>query len=292
MAVPAQVRAAPRPMTADDQQPAQSAGALDGPLHDLIMLRAERVATAGTPGLDQPLDPAAEAESLRALVARHDSTFPLTALVRVWREMTAGIVQMQRRVSVVAAAPPGERALWEVARDHYGSTTPIDAVATAVGAIRAVLDGKADVAVVPWPEDGEEPAWWPMLLTGDSASPRIVSRLPLLRLHAGRGGPEVLAVARLMLRPTGSDRSFLGLELMGPISRSRLKGALDGVGLSPLNFWSRGDSYSETLQVMIEVDGFVGDRDDRMDALYDALGEVLLRARPLGAYPIPLQPRA
>jgi chorismate mutase/prephenate dehydratase len=87
--------------------------------------------------------PAREAVILRRLVALAGDRFPAAVLIRMWRELLAHTTRLQVPVSVAVCATPGSLAIWDLARDHFGSSTPMMRVESASQALRAVGDGSA-----------------------------------------------------------------------------------------------------------------------------------------------------
>lgn len=262
---------------------------IDDSIHDLIMRRAgmvEKIAAAK--GRERVyLRPAREAKILRRLAARHTGRFPFAVLVRMWRELLAGTTRLQGPFAIAVCSREGDD-LWDVARDHYGSTTPIVPVNAPMAAIRLVMDGAATVAVVPWPEDSDPDPWWPALMAEDGKSPRIVSRLPFLRAEKGDERPA-LAIAQLPYEPTGDDHTLIGIETAGDLSRGRLKDAAEAAGLVPLSFWNTkvGGESGTPLQ-LLEVDDFVGAEDGRLERLVDKIGDTAQRAVTIGGFATPM----
>ncbi|MEQ8965745.1 MAG: chorismate mutase [Azospirillaceae bacterium] len=271
--------------------------AIDDQIHGLLIRRTEiveRIAAFKT-GDNTFLRPAREAMILRRLAARHRGRFPLPVLVRIWREMIAAFCRIQGPFAIAVTAPTDTRGLWDVARDHYGSATPITAMPSAMQALRAVAAGRASVAVVPLPDDiaeGEDP-WWRALVSGDPTTPRIVDRLPILAAAGGEGERGALGVARLRPEPTGDDHAYLVVELAEDMSRGRLKDHLDAAGLPPVAFWSRERRpQDETTPVLLEIADFVAEDDARLGDLADRLGSAAQRIVVIGAYALPVRDAA
>jgi chorismate mutase/prephenate dehydratase len=253
--------------------------ALDDALHDLVMRRAAVVARlaasnakAGSPS---PLRPGREAMILRRLLARHHGALPPTALVRLWRELLASSSAQQGgfSVAVYARGPEHER----LAREHFGSLTPLRSLPTASRVLSAVAAGEAQVAVLPLPEEAEAPeaAWWMSL---DSPRLQVIARLPF---HAAQADNllEALAVAPGAPDPSGADRSLLRIEAAGDRSRAQLRGALTAAGLVPRMLQLRRDGG--VLRALVEVDGVLTADDPRL------VGLPFDRALPLGFYAAP-----
>lgn len=251
---------------------------LDDQLHDLVMRRAEVVASLAASrvkGGASPLRPGREAMILRRLLGRHRGDLPPGALVQLWREILASSSAMQGGFSVAVYARDADQP--RLAREHFGSMTPVRSMPTAARALAAVGSGEAQVAVLPLPEEGEplDQAWWMGL---DAPRLQVVARLPFWAPNAD-SLPEAFAVTPGAADPSGADRSLLRLEVAEDRGRTQLLGALTAAGLTPRTLLTRRDSG--VVRALAEVDGVVTEGDPRLAALpFD-------RALPLGFYAVP-----
>lgn len=265
---------------------------IDDRLQDLLIERAEIVSLVGASkkGGNQPaFQPAREAEIIRRLVGRHHGAFPVSNLVRIWREMLAATVRLQSHFSVAVFAPFDRQDCWDLARDHYGSNTPIMAYDTADQVIRAVASGEASAGVLPLPKTDESDPWWPYLLSTSSGAPRVVARLPFGALGNARGATDALAIGFGGQQESGVDRTLLAAECSGAISQARISKLLTTAGLTCTFFASR--DRGKVLH-LIEIEGFVPISDGRLNAFRPELGAALERLLPLGGYAMPLSPLA
>ncbi|SMH47535.1 chorismate mutase [Azospirillum agricola] len=279
---------------------------IDDALHDLLMRRAavvERIGAAkGAPGQAIYLRPAREASILRRLMARHTGTFPAQVVVRMWREMITALTRIQGPFAVAVHAPEDKRGFWDVARDHYGSFVPMTAVNTPAAALRAVSDGTATVAVVPYPAEDDNDPWWRFLVSADANRPRVVARLPFGGRGNARGeNRDALAIAVAAHEPTGDDRTLLSIEIGGDLSRGRLKDMLEACGLPPVGFcsWHSGGGHSSGGHAggghhggpsihLVEIADFVDPADPRLTALVERSGDIPVRVNTVGGYAVPL----
>jgi chorismate mutase/prephenate dehydratase len=267
---------------------------IDRAILDLLIERTDVVrAIGGIKGdrLDGRLAvrPAREAVILRGLAMAAGDRFPRPVLVRMWRELIAAMTRLQTPVSVAVHVPDGSLAIWDLARDHFGSTTPIIRSESASQALRAVSDGSTAVAVLPLPGDGD--AWWLALLSDRPDRLRVFGRLPFVAGGAGDGeGPGALALGQLVPEPSGDDLALLAIEAGAGTSRVRLRDLLAAAGLPPgwQSTWRSADANEATH--LIEVESFVGDGDERLAALQAAARGEVLRIVAIGGYPRPLPP--
>lgn len=250
--------------------------ALDDAMHDLLMRRAAVVARmAGSrakTGAGSPLRPGREAAVLRRLLARHSGALSRGAVVRIWRHIFMAHTAIQGAFTAAVSAPGEAAPAMPLAREHFGSATPLHIYASPAQALAAVSAGKASVAVLPAPAGEGEGAWWQSL-----EAPRlcIVARLPFL-VDATRAD-AALVVAPVPPDASGEDRSLLRLEAGADASRENFARMLSDAGLAGrILCLARQGGRSLALA---EIDGFIAAGDARLAALRCVL---------LGAYAVPV----
>jgi chorismate mutase/prephenate dehydratase len=265
---------------------------IDDQLQDLLIDRVQivsLVAASKKDGNQPAFQPAREAEIIRRLVGRHRGALPVAALVRMWREMLAATVRLQSPFSVAVFAPADRPGFWDLARDHYGSNTPMSAYDTVGRVMRAVAGGTGSVGVLPLPKAGEPDPWWPHLLTTDDGAPRVVARLPFGARGNARADTDALAIGCGAQEESGLDRTLLGAECSSGVSRSRISELLSTVGLV-CTVIARSDLGK--IVYLIEAEGLVLPSDQRLEAIRSELGAALERVLPLGGYAVPLSSSA
>ena len=265
---------------------------IDDKLQDLLIDRAQivsLVAASKKDGNQPAFQPAREAEIIRRLVGRHRGAFPVATLVRMWREMLAATVRLQSPFSVAVFAPADRPGFWDLARDHYGSNTPMSAYDTVGQVIRAVAGRTALLGVLGLPKAGEPDLWWPHLLSIDDDAPQVVARLPFGARGNARADADALAIGYGGPEESGLDRTLLGAECPAAISKARISDAVASAGLECTSVICHGRGKAAYL---IEVEEFVPISDKRLDAFRVELGAAIDRLLPLGGYAVPLAPPA
>jgi chorismate mutase len=250
--------------------------ALDDAMHDLLMRRAAVVsrmaASRAKTGGGSPLRPGREAAVLRRLLARHQGALSRGAVVRIWRHIFMAHTAIQGGfTAAVAASSEGAPSL-VLAREHFGTQTPLTAFASPAQALAALSAGKASVAVLPAPSGEGEGAWWQSL-----EAPRlcIVARLPFLA-DAMRAD-AALVVAPVPPDASGEDRSLVRLEGGADASRDSFARQLAEAGLvGRVVCLLRQGGRSLALA---EIDAFIAAGDPRLATLHAVL---------LGAYAVPV----
>ncbi|HSE73060.1 MAG TPA: chorismate mutase [Dongiaceae bacterium] len=283
-------------MTGPDKQLAAlraEIDAVDSQLHDLLMRRTDLAVEVGeVKARVQPLGgtpadgakfirPAREALILRRLVARHQGRLPKAVVVRMWREMISALLQVEGPFVVAVQAPKGDTALWDLARDHYGSRVRITPLPGNADVFKAVSRGKATVGILPMPRAGERNPWWQHLLARDGSAAHVMGRLPFGDIGNVRDPKaEAMVIGRAPNEPTGDDRSWLALSLKAPRSRRAVLAAAKALQPDARLCLDRGGKGRDWL---LDVAGFLSALDFAPVAA--ALGA---EARVLGSYATPL----
>jgi len=269
---------------------------IDDALHDLLMRRAEvshAIAKvkqpdggpkAGTPALR----PAREAAILRRLLARHKGELPPRVLVRIWREIIAASLRAQNRFHLHVYAPDNQAGFADLAHDHFGSFTPIRTHTRPSLVVHACAEEPLSLGIVPLPEIEEPgPAWWAQLAPAGEKGPRVVAKLPFV--GDGDDGLSAYAIGTVEQEPSGNDTTLLLLEIAPGISRASLQNFLKASGLAAkLAAAGRLQEKKVPDEILLEVKGFVGKDDPRLNALAEAAGEAIARVAPIGGYANPV----
>lgn len=268
---------------------------IDRAILDLLIERTEVVRRIGLVKADRlnarlAARPAREAVILRRLAAAAGERFPRPVLVRMWRELLAATTRLQTPLSVSVFTPQqhGFR-IWDLARDQFGSVTPMTRVDSATQALRSVSDGSAAVAVLPLPNDDEP--WWLALISDHHDRLRVFARLPFVASAAGDGEEaSALALGRIEPEQSGDDLALLAIEAESGVSRGRLRDLLLGAGLEPvwLAAW-RASGAPEAVH-LVEIGSFIHQGDERVAEVLSAGRGEILRIVPVGGYPRPLPP--
>jgi chorismate mutase len=263
---------------------------IDNAIHDQLMRRGELQAEIGRAKTSSEvyLRPGREAMVLRRLIARHRGPFPKAVLVRIWREIFAAGLSLQNQFSVAVLADGGRAGLGNLARDHFGSLTPIREAGSAPRVLQMVADGDATVGVLPMPESEEAEPWWLNLTGRADRTPRIVARLPFAPPISTAGRAEALAVGLSAQEDTGDDRAYLVVETGGQASRSAVKRAIEAAGFR-VRDWKSGPAAASPARALVEVDGCVAPDDPRLAELPRAGGEAVAAAWSVGGYASPLR---
>ena len=266
--------------------------AIDDSLHDLIIERTrvvERVREAKK-GDKIKIRPAREAEILYRLMARHSGAFPKRELSRMWREMIVATLRFEGPFSVSVFVSEHDVGYGDLARDQYGSFTPMTRHVSSRAVIEAVGSGEATVGILPMPRPDDREHWWRLLVTEAPDSPRIIARLPFIACDNNPGAKlDALVVGIVGQEETGRDRSFLAIEAEQDIGFTVIESALSQAGFSAAfnQTWHEPDQPA-VWTYLVEIYGFIDPEGWQIESLAGALGERVILLVHLGGYAMPL----
>jgi chorismate mutase len=171
---------------------------IDAAMHGLLIERGEiidrLIAVKKTEQSGSAFRPAREASMMRRLVERHHGILPLDTVESIWRVIAATFTYVQAPFSVHADVTPGEAAVRDSVRFHFGFTVPYVPHLGAAGVIEAVVASKGDLAIVPAGGVAGAGAWWTLL--EPAGAPKIIARLPFIERADHPAALPVFAVAR------------------------------------------------------------------------------------------------
>ena len=265
--------------------------AIDTSIHDLLMRRTDVVGKVRDLKRDYRIKirPSREAEIIYRLVSAHKGPFPKRELVRIWRELIVATLSMEGPFSVAVHMPEDGGGVWDLARDQYGSSTPMTAHTSARRVIEAVRSQQATVGVLPLPSRDDADPWWRHLVAEDRDAPRIIARLPFTRPIGGLGA-EALAICPLAQEPTGRDCSYVAIEAEGEIGLGRLGSALADAGM-PYAYTATWHDVEDPGRwvYLAEVTDYLAPDDRRIERLLDDIALPNARTILLGGYATPLE---
>ena len=263
--------------------------AIDDRMHDLLVERAEIVATvAATKRGDNTgfYQPGREAEIIRRLAARQRGALPFASVARIWRELLSASVGLETPFAVAVCGGAVAPALWDLARDHYGTQTPISVCGSTREVIDAVARRRVSAGVLPMPRAGDPDPWWPDLLSEEGQTPRVVARLPFAGRGNARTGSDALVIGCGSADATGAERKLFAIDAARPLDAERILSALASAGLVCTLFacCARGGRPL----ALVEIEGCRLGADAGAGALRSALGAAVYRLTALGGYAVPL----
>lgn len=239
-----------------------------------------------------PMRPAREAAIVRRRIEAGAGALPPFVLARLWRELIAAFCRIQGPLSVAVCAPEKPVGYWDLARDHFGSATPMTLHQSPNLVLRAVADGSMTVGILPMPVDEDLDPWWGKLSRTDPSPVRVIARLPFCDNAVGRTEDlEAMVVARLDIEETGDDRSLFVLSTSADVSRASLNSAIAAAGFEGRSMAALASAEpDEPRRHLFEVAGFFAGSDSRIVEFAGQIGGADASVQRVGGYATPMTP--
>ncbi len=171
---------------------------IDEAMHRLLMERGDiidrLIAVKKTQESGSAFRPAREADMMRRLVERHRGILPLDTAESIWRVIVSTFTYVQAPYSVHADLTPGEAAMRDSARFHFGFTAPLVPHLGASGVVKALDAAHGDLGLVPAVAVPGAGAWWTLIENADA--PKVIARLPFVDRADHPAALPVFAISR------------------------------------------------------------------------------------------------
>lgn len=265
---------------------------VDSAIHKLIMRRTKVV--EGVCGVKEgsavKIRPSREAAILYRLCAEHQGYFPKRELCRIWRELIVATLSFEGPFSAAVFHSEETPGYWDLARDQYGTFTPMQRHVSTRAVIEAVCEQQATVGVLPFPSRDKDEPWWRFLVSETPETPKIIARLPFIPdANTNDKNLDALVICPVPQEETGRDRSILAVESEEDIGFPAIERALSQAGFTVVfhQLW-HDPNGPPGWTYLVEVFGFVGPNNSQMSRLFDGLGNRVSRLIHLGGYGTPL----
>ena len=273
----------------------QKIDAIDNSIHELILKRTRVVEEVRLvkQGEKIKIRPAREAEILYRLIARHKGPFPKQELARIWRELIVATLRFEGPFSIAVKVNKSETGYRDLARDQYGSFAPMVQHTSNQEIIKAVSTQEVTVGVLPLPRAEDTSFWWPLLVSKDYTTVRVMARLPFIpddNSHSSKN-LNALVISTVPLEETGRDRTYLCFEAKEDTSFHLIKEIITKLGF-PIVFKQEFSVSKKTnnLMFLTEVEGFIDEKGKQLEYIKNDLAKSYIGVSHLGGYATPLDP--
>ncbi|MBM08811.1 MAG: chorismate mutase [Magnetovibrio sp.] len=282
-------------MTSDEEKLLKLRGeidTIDNAIHDLIMRRTRVIEGVCEIKKDSTVKirPSREASILYRLCEKHTGHFPKRELCRIWRELIVATLSFEGPFSVAVFDPGDTPGYWDLARDQYGTFTPMQRHKSARAVVEEVRKLQATVGVLPFPSHDQADSWWKFLVSEAPETPKVIARLPFIpNSNTHDKDLDALVICPVSQEKTGRDRSFLAIESAEEIGSMAMERALSKVQISNISqqVW-HDPNRPPGWTYLVEILGFIQPSDENLSRLKEELGTRVARIIGLGGYSTPL----
>ena len=266
--------------------------AVDDQMHDLLMKRVDLVEQIGRlkaeivgHGASFALRPKREIEIMRRLWNRHKGNLDKDILMRIWREIISACINLQSPLTLAVFMPERGMGNLEIARDYFGTYTPMISCRSVSLVLKELTQGEANVAILSLNDD-KQTCWWYTVAMEYKRSVNIFLKLPLVGDHVRSDGRSVYALSKQPFEESGEDKTLLVAETDGTLSLSTLDLLLKAAGIATNAIC---DTYMPDMMrkaYLFEVEGYLSDKDKRLSAVIEKENGKITMLRVIGGYPV------
>ena len=265
--------------------------AVDDQMHDLLMQRvslAEQIGRLKAESAQSSIFamcPRREIEIMHRLWNRHKGRLEKYELIRIWREIISACVNLQSPLTIAVFMPERGMGNLEIARDYFGTYTPMLSCRSVSLVLKELTQGEANVAILSLNDD-KQTCWWYTVAQEYKRSVNIFLKLPLTGENGRNDGRSVYALSKQPFEATGEDRTLLVAETDGSLSLSTLDLLLKAGGIATNAIC---DSYMPDMMrkaYLFEVEGCLTDNDKRLAAVIEKENGKITTLRVIGGYPV------
>lgn len=227
-----------------------------------------------------------EADMLRNIWKEFsDSKFSPVAACSMWRQIIAASTNIESKMRISVYAPEGFDTLYWLAREYFGSFSTIIRHPNCNRVVGDVVDGKAEVGLLPALNHEDHSDWWLTLAQQQENPPRLFAHVPFVHAKSEAARYSSFAIARVEAEPTDSDVTLIAVETADTsINRLTTAFATAGMKASRIAFTNSGPNVCHLLR----VEEFVSPEDARLAKVLEKLGDSLVFGKVLGSYAAPI----
>lgn len=267
--------------------------AMDAQIVALLKQRTEIVQQVGKfkkkqNGKGCMIRPGREADMLRRIWSEFaDGPFSPVAACAIWRIIIAASTAVEAEMRISVYAPDSDATLYWLAREYFGSLSPVARHPNCNRVVGDVVDGKAEVGILPPLTDEVNGTWWLTLAQQEENPPRIFAHVPFVTSQSEPRRHASFAIARIDAEPTGDDITLIAIEA-ADTSINRLTTAFAMAGMKASRIAFVNSMSGNTVHHLLQVQEFVAPTDPRLANVLGKIGEGLVYSKVLGSYANPI----
>ena len=265
---------------------------VDDQMHDLLMRRVTLVEQIGRLKAEQSgqnpvfaMRSKREIEIMRRLWDRHRGSMDKYVMIRIWREIISACVNLQAPVTVAVFMPERDMGNLEIAKDYFGTYTPMLPCRSVNLVLKELTQGEANVAILSLNDD-KQTCWWYSVAQEYKRSVSIFLKLPLTGPRSHGEGRFVFALSKQPFEESGKDKTLMVAETDGSLSLSTLDLILKAGGI-PTN--AICDTYMPDMMrkaYLFEIEGYLSEKDKRLTSVLEKENGKITMLRVIGGYPV------
>lgn len=232
--------------------------------------------------------PGREADMLRYIWKEFEgSKFSPVAACAMWRQIIAASTNLESDLRISVYATEGDETLYWLAREYFGPFITIIRHPNCNRVVGDVVDGKAEVGMLPPLTHPNHADWWLTLAYQQEKPPRVFAHVPFVAHKSESTRFSSFAIARIEAEPTEDDITLLAVESTD-ISINKLNTAFAMAGMKASRIAFTNNPAQNTVHHLLQIPEFIAPDDTRIGKALEKLGEAIIGHKLLGTYAAPI----
>jgi chorismate mutase / prephenate dehydratase len=267
--------------------------AMDAEIIDLLKRRCEVVAQVGEYKRSKGFEgcfirPGREADMLRYIWKEFEgSRFSPVAACAIWRLIIAASTSIESDLRISVYATDTDQTLYWLAREYFGEFITIIRHPNCNRVVGDVVDGKAEVGILPPLSHENHANWWLTLAQQEENPPKLFAHIPFVVNESESARYASFAIARIDAEPTENDITLLAVETLD-ISIHKLNTAFATVGMKASRIAFTNNVAHNSVHHLLQIPEYIAADDPRLSTVLERLGDAVISHKVLGTYAPPI----
>ncbi len=223
-----------------------------------------------------------EADMIKNLLAKADSTFPKSAIISIWRKIITAANMHEQPLRIAIHNPKNISDYEYLVKEYYSDAVPILNLDSSTNVVAEIEKGEVQIGIFALPKDAEDSHrkedssenWW-IGLANNRLGLKVFAIIPMVQNISEFSAHEknfdaihLVAVAIKKAEKSSSDNSLFYVELSSEFSKSQLLSAFKEQGISAKILKSvKMQQVDGIVFYLLECEGFFEEEDEVVKAL-------------------------
>jgi chorismate mutase len=241
-----------------------------------------------------------EADMIKDLIKKSDSSFPKAAIVSIWRKIIAAANMHEQKLKIAIHNPKNIPDYFYLVREYYCDSAPIISHDSTTNIVAEIEKGEAQIGIFALPQlsrdesDKKENAnenWW-ISLANNKSGIKIFAKIPFVESKNEQDGiNDEISLVAVAIKPSeksSEDNSLFYIEVKKEISRSQIMTGLTEQGLiAKILKTVKLPQVDDVVFYLVELSGFYTDEDEAIKNF--SKSKIKPYTKLLGSYAVPVK---
>ncbi len=195
-----------------------------------------------------------EADMIKALLIKADSSIPKSAIVNIWRKIITSANVFEQKLTIAIHNPDKIVDYQYLVREYYGDFVPLVFHDSTSHIVSEIEKNECQIGIFALPNDGQAKIenWW-VNLANNKSGIKVFARIPFI----GTSPYNLVAIAIKKAEQSKDDQTLLTIEISNEFSAKQTEEALNETNLKfKILQLAKLEQIQNVNFYLVEVDGF------------------------------------